>query len=107
MPGAVSTPYPCTTAPAFAISASKARISASSGSSRTGSPRLSAGASSSAPSETGSSGNAEASPAGLRFRRRLGVIDDIKKVYDAFFRVVGIFPRHTGLSSAKNINGYE
>ena len=33
--------------------------------------------------------------------------DDIKKVYDAFFRVVGIFPRHTGLSSAKNINGYE
>lgn len=47
------------------------------------------------------------SPAGLRFRRRLGVIDDIKKVYDAFFRVVGIFPRHTGLSSAKNINGYE
>ena len=47
------------------------------------------------------------SPAGLRFRRRLGVIDDIKKVYDAFFLVVGIFPRHTGLSSAKNINGYE
>lgn len=46
-------------------------------------------------------------PRGLRFRRRLGVIDDIKKVYDAFFRVVGIFPRHTGLSSAKNINGYE
>lgn len=41
------------------------------------------------------------SPAGLRFRRRLGVINDIKKVYDAFFRVVGIFPRHTGLSSAK------
>ncbi len=41
------------------------------------------------------------SPAGLRLGRRLGVVDNIKKVYNAFFRVVGGFLCHTGLSSAE------